>query len=211
VQLVPVDEASRGDIADDGIVVPAVPQAAGDLDRVGRLVEQVDILDIAPAEQLGLVFGSADPHLPAGPAMRDEVKCGNGFGDMKGFRVRHRGDRDQPDVTGHGGDSGGDQHGVRPAREPARFDLRTAAALWGEGVVERHEVQQPTLGGDGEVRPVPAAGHGPVVRAVPPGLGVPAKAVQRDSHPQLPGHASSLTKAIGKTSPSAGSGSSKRV
>ncbi len=42
VQLVAVDEPSGGDVADDGVVLPAVPEPAGHLDRVGGLVEQVD-------------------------------------------------------------------------------------------------------------------------------------------------------------------------
>ena len=41
VQLVAVDEAAGGDVLDDGVVLPAVPQPADDLDGVGRLVEQV--------------------------------------------------------------------------------------------------------------------------------------------------------------------------
>ena len=41
VQLVAVDEAAGGDVLDDGVVLPAVPQPADDLDDVGGLVEQV--------------------------------------------------------------------------------------------------------------------------------------------------------------------------
>ena len=41
VQLLAVDEAAGGLVADDGVVLPAVPQAPGHLHRVGRFVEQV--------------------------------------------------------------------------------------------------------------------------------------------------------------------------
>ena len=40
VELVAVDEPARRPVADLGIVLPAVPQPPGHLDRVGRLVEQ---------------------------------------------------------------------------------------------------------------------------------------------------------------------------
>ena len=41
VQLVAVDEPAGGDVADIGVVLPAVPQPAHDLDHVGGLVEEV--------------------------------------------------------------------------------------------------------------------------------------------------------------------------
>ena len=57
----------------------------------------------------------------------------------------------------------------------------TAAPLRGERVVEGHEVQQPTFGGDGEVGPVAAAGDGLGVGRLPPRLGMPAVAVECDA------------------------------
>ncbi len=123
VQLVAVDEASGGDVADDGVVLPAVPEPADHLDGVGGLVEQVSPADVAAAEQLGLVCGAADPHLPAGPAVGDEVKCGNGFRDVERLGVGDGGDGDQPDVVRHRRHPRGDQHRVGSARQPARLDL----------------------------------------------------------------------------------------
>ena len=41
VQLVPVNEPAGGDVADLGVVLPAVPEAAHDLDEVRRLLEEV--------------------------------------------------------------------------------------------------------------------------------------------------------------------------
>ena len=55
VQFVPIDEPSGGDVADDGVVLPAVPEPPDHLNRVGGLVEQVSAADIAASEQLGLV------------------------------------------------------------------------------------------------------------------------------------------------------------
>ena len=129
VQLVAVDEPPGGDVADDGVVLPAVPQPADDLDGVGGFVEQVDAADVAAAEQLGLVWGAADPHLPAGPAVGDEVKRGNRFRYMERLGVGHGRDRDQADVVGHRRHPGCDEHRVGPAREPTRIDLGTAAPL----------------------------------------------------------------------------------
>ena len=83
VQLVPVDEPPGGDVADLGVVLPAVPEAAHDLDEVGGLVEAArrSLLDhgvvvsarisrsgIDPSpELLGLEARSRDPDLHARP------------------------------------------------------------------------------------------------------------------------------------------------
>ena len=92
--------------------------------------------------------------------MGDEVKRGNGFGDVEGLGVGDGGDRDEPDVRGDRRDPRCDEHGIGPARQPPRVDLGATTSLRGERVVEGHEVQQPTFGGDGEVGPVAAAGDG---------------------------------------------------
>ena len=159
VQLVPVDEPAGGDVADDGVVLPAVPEPAGDLDGVGGLVEQIYPADIAPAEQVGLVWGAADPHLPAGPAVRDEVKCGNGFRDVKRLGVGHGGDGDQPDVARRRRHPGRDQHCVGSACEPTRLDLGSTPPLRGQRVVEGHEIEQSAFGGGGQAGPVPPTCH----------------------------------------------------
>ena len=129
VQLVPVDESAGGDVADDGVVLPAVPEPADDLDGIGGLVEQVDDrADVAAAEQLGLVRGAADPDLPSGPAVGDEVKRGNGFGDVERLGVGDGRDRDQSDVAGHR------RHpGRRPARRRA-VPPANAGSMLGRGV-----------------------------------------------------------------------------
>ena len=83
--------------------------------------------------------------------MGDEVKRGNGFGDVEGLGVGDGGYRDEPDVLGDRRDPRCDEHGIGPARQPPRVDLGATAPLRGERVVEGHEVQQPTFGGGGEV------------------------------------------------------------
>ena len=197
VQLVPVDEPPAGDVADGGIVLPAVPETARDFNGIGGLVEQVDGADVASAEQLGLVSGAADPDLPTGPPMGDEVKRGNRFGYMEGFGVGDGRDRDEPDVVGHRRHPGRDEDGIGPSRQPTRFDLGAAPPLRGERVVEGQEVQQPALGRGGQAGPVAAAGDGLTVRRVSPRLRMPAVAVERDAQVQMPGHRSAFSKATG--------------
>jgi hypothetical protein len=141
VQPVAIDEASGGDVADDGVVLPAVPEPPDHLNHLGGLVEQVSSADIAASEQFCLVWSTADPHLPACAAVRDEVKCGNGFRDVERLGVGHSGDGDQPDVVRHRRHSRGDQHRVGTSRQPAGIDLGTAAPLSSERVVERHEIE----------------------------------------------------------------------
>ena len=192
VQLVAVDETTGRDVADHRVVLPTVPQSADDLDDVAGLVEQVRPGDVPAAEQLGLVFRTADPHLPAGPAVGDEVKRGNGFGDVEWLRMGDGGDRNEADVSGHRRDPRGNQNRVGPACQPARLDLGSAAPLRGERVVKGHEVQQPALGGDDEIRPVASAGDGLGVLASPPGLGMPAVSVECDSQVHGLGHDTSV-------------------
>ena len=62
VELVAVDETAGGDVADDGVVLPAVPQPPDDLDGVGRLVEQVARCGRPPPGRPGRVgrVGPAD-------------------------------------------------------------------------------------------------------------------------------------------------------
>ena len=129
--------------------------------------------------------------------MGDEVKRGNRFGDMERLGVGHGRDRYQSDVVGHRRHPGCDEDGVGSSCQPTRIDLGAASPLRGEGVVERHEVQQPALGGGGQVGPVPAAGDGLAVGCVAPGLRVPAVAVQRDPEVQMTGHRSVFSKATG--------------
>ena len=59
VQLVPVDEPAGGDVADLGVVLPAVPEPAQHLDVVGGLVEQVgdQPLRVRIVEAVGAVAG----------------------------------------------------------------------------------------------------------------------------------------------------------
>jgi hypothetical protein len=144
----------------------------------------------------------------------DKVKCGNGFGNVKGLGVGNRGDRDQADVTGRGGNPGGHQNGVGPARQPTWFDVRTASALRGECVVERDEVQQAAFGGHGHAGPVPAAGDRFGAGRVPPSLRMPAVPVERDAEMQVIGHGAVsskvFTNATGKPLPSPDSGSVSR-
>ena len=141
--------------------------------------------------------GAADAHLPAGSAVRDEVKGGNGFRNVERLGVGHGGDGDQTDVVRHRCHSRGHQNRVWTARKPTRLDLGAAAPLGGERVVEGHEVEQPAFGGDGEPGPVPATRHGFAVGRVPPCLGVPAVAVERDRNMDVVGHDERLLKREG--------------
>ena len=115
VQLVPVDEAPGGRVADLGVVLPAVPQPPEHLDEVGGLVEQLGDRAGAvarPARRhrggrrccagrtVGLEGGGRHPDLDAGPAAAHVVECGDGLGDVEGLGVGGGGHRDEPDPGG---------------------------------------------------------------------------------------------------------------
>jgi hypothetical protein len=197
VQFVPVDEPAGDEVADDGIVLPSVPEPADHLDRIGRLVEHIRSPDVAAPEEVGLVRGAADQDLPAGSTTRDEVKCGNGFRYVEWLGVGHGGDGDQTDVVRHRRHPGGDHHSVGSAREPTGLDFGATAPLRCERVVGGDEVEQSAFGGGGQPRPVPATRHGLEFRRMRPRLGMPAVAVERDRQVQLLTHGSVFANATG--------------
>ena len=212
VQFVPIDVAPGGGVADDRVVLPAVPQPAHHLDGVGGLVEQLVAIGwrVAPAEQRGLVRRRAHPRLPARPPVRHVVQGGDGLGDVERLGVGDGCHRDQPDVRGDRGDARGDQHGVAATGQPPWADGFAAAGLGHQGVVDGEEVQQTALSGGRQAGPVPAAEHRLRARVGgqrgAPRLRVPAVAVERNAQVQQFGacHARSFTKAIGKTGPTRG-------
>jgi hypothetical protein len=156
--------------------------------RVGGFVEQIRPDDVAAPEQLRLVLGAADPHLPAGPAVRDEVKCGNRFGNVEWLGVGDGGDGDEADVTGRRRHPRRNEHGVGSTGEPSGFDFLAAAPLRREGVVKGHEVQQSAFGGGGQSSPVSPAGDRLGIGRVAPRLRMPAVAVERDPEMQMLRH-----------------------
>ena len=124
VELVPVDEAAGGDVADDGVVLPAVPEPAHDLDGVGRLVEQLAAATRASPAARRTCGGRRGPPRPAGPTAgaatrpapgsrsrawrwptrRGTARCGSW--STVGTRPMWRGER---------GHQRGDEHGVEAA------------------------------------------------------------------------------------------------
>ncbi len=204
VQLVPVDEPAGGDVADLGVVLPAVPQPAQHLHVVGGLVEQVrqhaggvglgrvgqpELAEFTPAEvaELGVLRG--DPHADAGPAGADVVECGDRLGQVEGLGVGDHGRGHQADVRGDWRDPRRDQHGVQPALHAVgrtgratRFHCgRTGdrVGLQRQGVLDGDEVQCAGLGFPHQVGPVPRGEQlrGAGVRLAPGGR-VPAGPVQ---------------------------------
>lgn len=184
VQLVAVDIATGDDIADDGVVFPAVPKPARHLHGVGRLVEQlVHPGDRPPPEQRRFLLGRAHPHLPTGPAVRDMVKRGNRFRHVERLGMGDRRHGNQADVFGDRRYPGRHQGGVGASHQSPRRDLGPAARLRVQAVVDGQEIQQAAFGGAGQRRPVSTAelttAGGVVRERVSPRLGVPAVPVQR--------------------------------
>ena len=135
VQLVAVDEPAGGGVADLGVVVPAVPEPPDDLDVVGRLVEQrgrqlphgrivavrqVQLGEVAAAEEGGLLRAGRHPDPDAGPAVAGVVERRDGLGDVERLGVGDDHGRHQPDVPGQRRHPRGDQHRVEAARSPGR-------------------------------------------------------------------------------------------
>jgi hypothetical protein len=201
VQLVAVDEPAGGDVPDLGVVLPAVPEPAHDLDVVGGLVEvlgeallsglgpvlQADRREGAASEVVGLVRAGGDLHPQARAAGADVVEGGDrlGYVERLGVRGHHR--RHQADVAGERRDPGRDEHGVEAAADlvGAAVQLAVVRGLQAEAVLEGDEVEQAALGLGDQVGPVrggeQVAGPG---HRLPPGGGVPAGAVEGDGEMQ---------------------------
>src|ERR1019366_9990116 len=95
VHLAPVNEAASGDVANFGIVLPAVPKSTDYLDEVGRLVKEVvDQRGVGRAlftirlrsgdrpstELSSLQLGGRHPRVKARPPIAHVVECGDGLG-----------------------------------------------------------------------------------------------------------------------------------
>ena len=95
--------------------------------------------------------------------------------------------RHQPDPAGQRRHPGGDEHRVEPAAHlvGALVGREAVGGLQGEGVLERHEVQQPALGLGDQVEPVARAQElGGTGAGFAPGGGVPARPVEGDADVQ---------------------------
>ena len=191
MQLVPVDEPSGGDVADDGVVLPAVPEPADHLDGVGGLVEQVRRRGCR-----GVPNSSASCGVPLTRTCQPARPCETKSSVAMAFETWNgsvwvtvaTGIRPMWFVTGATREATSTASG-RPASQRGSISGRRRRC-GGERVVEGHEVQQSAFGGGGQAGPVPATRHGLEVRRVPPCLRVPAVAVERDREVQMLGHGS---------------------
>ena len=169
VQLVPVDVSPGGNVADDCVVLPAVPQSPDHFDGVGGLIEQViDIGGVksgAAAEQRRLVGGRADPRLPTRTPVGDKVSVAMAFETWNGsVRVTvATGANQMCRVTG-----------------AMRAATRTASARAGQPARVDLSAEQSPFADGGQLRPVPAADDRLGAQRDPPRVRMPAVTVQRE-------------------------------
>ena len=202
VQLVPVDEAAGGDVADLRVVFPAVPEPAQHLDVVGRLVEvtgdqlldvrvremiRLQRLDLPAAEVGGRAGPGGDLNPDPGPAAAHVVQGGDGLGQVERLGVGGDRGRHEPDMPGGGGDPGRDQHRVQTAPDPvgAGVSRQAVVGLKIQAVLDGEEVEQAALGLLSQLGPV-AGGEQPLRSRVgfAPRGGMPASAVEGDGQVQ---------------------------
>ena len=171
VQLVAVDVAPGRLVLDDRVVLPAVPQPADDLDRVGRFVEEVAdesvdgrFAEFGRLERLERAepdvgrLGLPARHLrsPSGAPVADVVERGERRCQVERFGVGRYGGRHESDPPGDRADQRGDQHRVEAAADLVVAPVRTAELrrLQAERVLDGDEVEQAALGGERQRRPV---------------------------------------------------------
>ncbi len=191
MQLAAVDEPAAGDVADLGVIFPAVPQPPDHLDVVGRLIEQPghqlprrrsvpvrqrDPREDPAAEVSGLIRAGRYAHPDAGPAVADVIERRDGLGEVERLGVRDDHGRDQPDVPGQRGRPGGDEHRVQAPGDPVG-----PGGLQREAVFDGDEVEQASFGLGDDIGPVAAGEQLGRARArLAPRGGMPARAIERD-------------------------------
>src|SRR5215831_16380979 len=135
-------------VADECVVLPAVPQSLDDLDEfVGAVVALVMRVMRVAAEIPGFVDRRRGHHVPPGAAVADMIEGGEFAGDVVGLVVARRRRRNDPDILGDRGQRGqqGQRieigHVLRPAAE--RLELSIADC---HRVGNKHEVELAALG-----------------------------------------------------------------
>src|SRR5699024_2211689 len=115
VQFIPVDEPSGSGVTNLGVVFPAVPKSADDLDDLLGFGIQAGVIQLvaAAAKELRLCISVRGLHLPACPPQTDVVQGGNILGYVRWFGMRYRQRRDEPDAVGARGNPGGNQTGIK--------------------------------------------------------------------------------------------------
>ena len=137
VELVAVDVAAGRLVADDGVVLPAVPEAHDDVDGLVRLgVELGRRRRVLAPEVRGFGLGGGHRDLPAGPSAADVVERGHVLGDVERLGVRGGHGGHEPDRTGQRRDAREREQGVETAAHAA-----AVARLQRERVVDGDEVE----------------------------------------------------------------------
>ena len=194
VQLRPVDEPPGRDVADLGVVFPAVPQTPQDFDIVSRFLEQVPGQRLSPrrvgllgwgrkrpaAEVGGLAGAGGDLNPYPGPARAHEIQGGDRLRNVERLGVGDGHAGHQPDPGGHGRDPGGDHDRVEAALHHVRPGIRR-----GERVLDGQEVDEAGLGQAGQIDPVPRREQlRRPGRRLPPRSRVPPRSIQGHGHMQ---------------------------
>ena len=148
VHLLRIEEQARLLVADEGVVVPRIPQRLHDLDEflaapVAHVLRLVRL--VAEVERLGRIAGG--DHVPAGAAAAHQIERGEFARHRVGLLEAGRGGADQADVLG----VARERREHRERLDPGDIVQPVQALLVGGehrmGVGAEHHVEQPALGG----------------------------------------------------------------
>ena len=90
------------DIADEGVVGPAVPEAGHDIEELARAAIALAVLHMLGQPEIERRVGvRGGDQVPAGAAAADMVERGEAPGDRVGRLEGRRGGGDQPEMLGH--------------------------------------------------------------------------------------------------------------
>ena len=135
VHLVTVEVAAGRLVADDGVVLPAVPEPRDDFDRVvGFRIELVERLGMLASEPVGGLVAGRDGDPPSRAAERHEVERRHVLRHVERLGVRRRDRGHEADRRRRRRDAGHRKQGVGTVGRGI------------EAVVEAHEVEAGALG-----------------------------------------------------------------
>src|SRR5581483_9240286 len=146
MELVRIEKASRSLVANEGIVLPGVPEPANDVGEFFRSSVAVgrSYMHVA-AKILGLERLHGGDEIPAGPAAADRVESRKPARDMIRLVVRGGRRTDQPDMGGHRRQRREQRDGLE-ARDKRRHAKIVRVVLTGaDDVCRKQHVEQTAL------------------------------------------------------------------
>ena len=181
MQFLLVEKLSRLPVADDGVVIPAIPEALRDLQIFVRNLVAQRMFGMRPAVIGGSPFQRRGDDIPARPALGDQVERTKLSGNGERIGIGGRDRTGEPDFAGAGGQRRENRERLEPVEE-----MRDRLLVDVETIGDKGEGNARCLGLERrvDIEIQIDARIGGAAR-MPPGIHVAACAMQHDAEFQL--------------------------